>query len=172
MAEATAATTLLGILGLIALIVLAYAAGLATRPWVDEAADRLRARTADGRVVQREALEALQRSLSELQRIAEAINEPGADRRFTEADERVTEARDQLASRGLRKKIARFQADAHKLAAFHREEAARPPLLDESGEVSGPKVLGRMFSAMSARQDALQSLAAALSGVSEELLRR
>ena len=152
-------------------VVLAYVAGRATEPALEFLADWRLRRGADGQALQRQALQNLRRLLPELQTAGETSGDTEAHDRYAVIDGQVTEARKRIANRALRDQIAQYQADVRNLAEFHRAEAARPPLLDENGEVSGPDALGRVFKALEARQDAFAGLSQALNAVSEELRR-
>jgi len=150
-------------------VVIAYVGGRATGPVGDLVSDWRLRNGANGKFVQRQALQDLRRLLPELQRSGEIAGDEAARERYANLDAQVTTARKRIATRPLREQIGRYQADVAKLAAFHQAEAARPPLADDKGDVSGPHVLGRMFTALEARQEALQGLSQALSAVGEEL---
>jgi hypothetical protein len=152
-------------------VVLAYVAGRATGPVMEFVADWRQRNGADSQVIGRQALQDLRRLLPDLQRSGETSGDPEAHARYLEIDSEVTQARKRIASRPLRDQIEGYQKDVRNLAEFHRAEAARPPLLNEEGDVSGPHALGRVFEALEARQDAWQGLSEALNAVSEELRR-
>ena len=151
--------------------VIAYVAGRATEPVAGMVSDWRLRHGANSEFGQRQALQDLRRLLPELQRSGETAGDEAAHARYADLDAQVTAARKRIATRPLREQIGRYQADVRKLAEFHRAEAARPPLADDKGDVSGPHALGRMFTALEARQEAFQGLSQALSAVSEELRR-
>ena len=150
-------------------VVLAYIAGRATEPVAGLVSDWRLRHGAESTLVQRQALQDLRRLLPDLQRSGETAGDEAAHERYLEIDGQVTAARKRIATRPLRELIGQYQADVRKLAEFHRAEAARPPLADDKGDVSGPHALGRMFTALEARQEAFQGLSKALNAVSEEL---
>jgi hypothetical protein len=152
-------------------VVLAYVAGRATEPAMDFVEDWRLRHGADSQTIERQALQDLRRLLPDLQRAGETSGDPEAHGRYSVIDGEVTQARKRLANRALRDQIARYQKDVRNLAEFHRAEAARPPLLDENGEVSGATALGRVFKVLEARQEAFAGLSQALNAVSEELRR-
>ncbi len=153
------------------LVALAYVAGLATRPVSRVVSARAKRLASRRRADQRQLLQELPQLLPELQKAAESAGDAMAYERYLDLDHRVAEARNRIASPQVRDQIRRYQNRVADLAQFHREDAARPPLLEESGEVDGAQAMGRVHAALTARKDAYVGLSRALSGISEEIRR-
>ncbi|MFN8630140.1 MAG: hypothetical protein U0838_07415 [Chloroflexota bacterium] len=157
------------VLGVI--VMLAYLAGAITLPVVHIVSAKLQGRTYRRRSHKREDIEALRDLLPDLQKAAEQAGDPASDRRFLDLNTEVVFARDKVASKAIRDAVAAYQHDAVGLVEFRQQEAQRPPLLDQRGEVSGQEALGRMFAALKVRQDAFTALSEAMSAISDELRR-
>lgn len=159
------------VLGVLALLALAYLAGLATRPGIRLASDwakRLRSRRAAD---QKQLLLELPQLLPELQKAGESAGDAAGYERYLDVDHRVAEARNRIANPQLRDQVRRYQQRVALLAEFHHEEAARPPLLEESGEVDGAQAMGRVHAALTARKDAYVGLSRVMTGISDEIRR-
>jgi hypothetical protein len=153
------------------IVMLAYLAGTVTLPIVHLVSDKLQGRVHKRRSHRREEIETLRDLLPDLQKAAEASGDPAADRRFLDLNTEVVIARDRVASKSIRDAVEIYQHHAVGLVEFRQQEAARPPLLDDRGGVSGQDALGRMFAALKARQDAFTALSDAMSAMSDELRR-
>ena len=161
----------MAVIGVISLVVLAYVAGLATRPLSRVLVDWVNDHSTDRRASQMKALSDLHQLLLELQKSSEAVGDSTGYRRYMDTNLQLVVARDHIASRRVRDVVRQCQHDVQDLVESMREEAARPPLVDEAGEVSGEEALGRVHSVLVARQHAWTGLAKALDSVSEELRR-
>jgi hypothetical protein len=163
--------TLLSGLVIGGIVALAYLAGLATRPASRLASDWSKRLASRRRADQRQLLQDLPQLLPELQKAGESAGDPDGYERYLDLDRQVADARNRIANRQLRDQVRRYQQRVASLAAFHREDAARPPLLEESGEVDGAQAMGRVHAALMARKDAYVGLSRVMTGISEEIRR-
>lgn len=171
MAQAADPNTATG-LALVALaVVVAYVAGVASRPPLDRAVTAIALWARRRRASQHEVLAELQGLLLELEKAAEASADPEAYRRCLSLNLEVIAVRDRIAKARVREVVERYQRDTLELAELVRGEAERGPLTSEAGEVSGEQALERVHSLLLARQAAWESLAHVLARVSGELRR-
>lgn len=160
-----------GFVAVVALVVAAFAAGAATRPWLDRLGRRLRMLGDRRHAVQRDELEQLIGLLPDLQKAGEASRDAAAYRRCLDLNLQVIASRDRLTSRRIRNRVEQFQDELMRLSDLSRAEADREGASSDSEEASGEEALKRVYVLLKARQDAWEALAQALSSISGELRR-